>query len=552
MYPIPPTETLVETKACKHCGVSFPITDKDLEFYEKVSPVFNGERYAIPTPTLCPDCRQQRRLSFRNERKLYKRKCDATGRDIISIYSPDKPFKVYHQDFWWSDKWDPMEYGRDFDFGRSFFEQYGDLLKSVPRLCMSNKESENSDYCNISLNNKGCYLSFATKDSEEIYYSFWITKCENCMDCAITEDSTEGYELLECNNCYDLRHSINCIHCSRSSFLIDCDNCSDCLLSIGLRNKSHYILNKKVSEDEFDIINTRIQNDRGFHTEMQEKFNNLLKISPRKNLKNIDSSDCIGDFYKHSSNCTNCFDIFNGEGLKHSLSCKGAAKDCYDCSFFANTENSLESSGIIGYKIAFSETCWHNKDIYYNNDCYNSSNLFGCIGLRNKSYCILNKQYAKEEYEELVPKIIEHMMTSPLIRGDGGGFEWGEFFPSRLSPFGYNETVAQEYYPLDRRDEKFFVSTSGKPIFNWSDYEAPFPKVEKIIPAGKLPEDISKIPDDILNWAIECEVTGKPFRIIKQELEFYRKHNLPIPKRHPDQRHLDRMSLRNPKKMDVK
>ena len=26
--------------------------------------------------------------------------------------------------------------------------------------------------------------------------------------------------------------------------------------------------------------------------------------------------------------------------------------------------------------------------------------------------------------------------------------EWGEFFPSSISPFGYNETVAMEYYPI--------------------------------------------------------------------------------------------------------
>jgi hypothetical protein len=86
-------------------------------------------------------------------------------------------------------------------------------------------------------------------------------------------------------------------------------------------------------------------------------------------------------------------------------------------------------------------------------------------------------------------------------------------------------------------------------LFNWSTYEAPFPKVEKIIPASKLPDNISDIPDDILNRAIECEITKKPFKIIKQELEFYRKHNLLIPRRHPDQRHLDRVSLRNPRKL---
>ena len=110
MYPIPKDETLVETKSCKHCGASFPITDKDLEFYDKVSPVFAGKKYQIPTPAFCPDCRQQRRLSFRNERKLYKRKCDLTGKDIISIYSPDKVYTVYEQSEWWSDKWDPLDY----------------------------------------------------------------------------------------------------------------------------------------------------------------------------------------------------------------------------------------------------------------------------------------------------------------------------------------------------------------------------------------------------------------------------------------------------------
>ena len=94
-------------------------------------------------------------------------------------------------------------------------------------------------------------------------------------------------------------------------------------------------------------------------------------------------------------------------------------------------------------------------------------------------------------------------------------------------------------------------------IFNRSDYESPKPKVDKIIPASKLPNDIKEIPDYILNWAIMPEDVSndsncslqRPFRIIKEELEFYRKYNLPIPKRHPDQRHLDRMKLRNPRKL---
>ena len=94
------------------------------------------------------------------------------------------------------------------------------------------------------------------------------------------------------------------------------------------------------------------------------------------------------------------------------------------------------------YGSIFSMDIWPNiQYVLYSDSCSSSNHLFGCIGLRNKSYCILNKQYTKEEYEVLVPRIIEHMMKTG---------EWGEFFPATLSPFGYNETVAMEYFPLSR------------------------------------------------------------------------------------------------------
>jgi len=75
------------------------------------------------------------------------------------------------------------------------------------------------------------------------------------------------------------------------------------------------------------------------------------------------------------------------------------------------------------------------------------------------------------------------------------------------------------------------------------------PKATKIIPAEKLPIDISNIPDDILSWAIQCKDTQKSFKIIPQELKFYRENNIPIPRLHPDERHAQRMKLRNPRRL---
>ena len=94
-------EKVIEIKQCKQCNISFEITDKDLEFYDKISPIFQDKKYFIPTPTLCPDCRQQRRLSFINERNLYRRKSSKTEESIISIYSPNKDLTVFESKEWW-------------------------------------------------------------------------------------------------------------------------------------------------------------------------------------------------------------------------------------------------------------------------------------------------------------------------------------------------------------------------------------------------------------------------------------------------------------------
>ena len=63
----------------------------------------------------------------------------------------------------------------------------------------------------------------------------------------------------------------------------------------------------------------------------------------------------------------------------------------------------------------FCEESVDSSSVQYCQILRNSSDAFGCIGLRNKQYCILNKQYTKQEYEELVPKIISHMNEMPYI-----------------------------------------------------------------------------------------------------------------------------------------
>jgi hypothetical protein len=225
-------------------------------------------------------------------------------------------------------------------------------------------------------------------------------------------------------------------------------------------------------------------------------------------------------------------------------------KDCYDVNGGLNNEliyeNSLAADG--NYFTKFFSHCKGNKNCDFLHLCINCSDCFGCVSLNSKQYCILNKQYTKEAYEELVPKIIQHMSDMPYIDSKGRVYKYGEFFPSELSPFCYNETIAQEYFPLTKEQ----ALEQG---YKWKDKEERNYNID--IHGDAIPDSIKDIPDtDILNKVIECNHKGtcnqqctEAFKIIPEELSFYRRMNLPLPRLCPNCRHYERLSQRNPMKL---
>lgn len=200
--------------------------------------------------------------------------------------------------------------------------------------------------------------------------------------------------------------------------------------------------------------------------------------------------------------------------------------------FGLNIERVYEGS-VIGYNctsISFCHMC--NEEVYdllYCMDCYHSSNLFGCSGVRHKKYCILNKQYSKEEYEELMPKIIEHMKSTG---------EWGEFFPIEISPLAYNETHAQDYYPLTKEQ----ALEKG---YKWKDKD---PK-EYIESNYEISDRIDEVSDNITSQVLACKDCGRNYKIIQQELGFYKKQGIPVPVKCHDCRHYDRFKKRQPRSL---
>ncbi len=530
------TEKIIETKKCELCNSKYEITEKDLEFYEKASPVFTWLKYSIPTPNLCPDCRQQRRLAWRNERNLYRRICDLSWKSIISIHSPDKKYKVYDQKEWWSDKWDPMDYGIYFDFGKSFFEQFEELLLKVPIISLSIVNSENSDFNNDLLYSKNAYLCIDSSNIDNSAYISWCKKNTNSLDIWWSEEIEESSEIISSDNiynsfyCYRVYYMKNCMFCK------ECYNCEDCIMCYWLKNKKYHIENKEYSKEEYEKLRKNYLNwSHKTISELKKYFEDFCKKFPQRNVYAYNSTNYTWSNIYNSNECYECFDVAWLNKWKYSFDSGWNTSNTMDCSFVYEWDwMILDSLNVLNsMKTIFSINITNSNFIAYSFYLFWCSNCFLSVWLKNKSYCIFNKQYSKEEYEKLVPQIIEQMKKK---------WEWWNFFPSEISLFWYNETLANAWFPLSK-------DNAIKNNFNWSDYETPFPKVDKVIPAKLLPDNIKEIPDDILNRAVECEVTNKPFRIIKQELDFYRKHNLPIPRRHPDQRHLDRMALRNPRKL---
>lgn len=175
---------------------------------------------------------------------------------------------------------------------------------------------------------------------------------------------------------------------------------------MGLKNAQYHIYNVAYSKDEYTI---KIQSIS--HKTAIEEMRKL----PTSALHNVHCENIFQtDLCKNSKDLSHCFNVDSGEQCKYGIFVGGGISDSYDF-FMAGTppmSKTLETIGVYRtVQSAFLFSCDESRDIYYCDTCFaGNSNLFMCYGLRNASYCILNRQYTKEEYEILVPKIIEKMM----------------------------------------------------------------------------------------------------------------------------------------------
>lgn len=525
----------IETKICQNCKKEFTIEPDDFGFYEKIS---------VPPPTWCPECRMIRRFVFRNVRQLFRRKDAKTGNTIFSSFHPAVNTQVFEVDFWNSDGWDPLEYGREYDFSRTFFDQFRELLSVVPLPSRGVSNLVNSDYCANASNLKNCYLCFDSGYLENCGYLITSEGTKDSFDLYQTRHAELSYEGYMVDESYRAQYCVNVEDCSEIWFsknLIGCQNCFGC---VNLRNKNYHIFNQPYSKEAYREFMAKFASDSHIAIEaMKVKVHAFWLKYPMRFTLGINNTNCTGEHIEHSKNVRDSFMVHEGENLKYCQILGGPVADSYDYTSWGEHSSLMYESLQVGTsceRMKFSNACWPgSSNIEYSMHCRSSSNLFGCVGLKKKQYCIFNRQYSKEEYQALRKKIIDHMNAMPYVDSRGNSYKYGEFFPPEFSPFAYNETITQDFFPLTKSE----AEAKG---FLWREPERK--EYETTLTATEIPDSIKDVQDSILKEIIECATCGKAYRVIEMELAFLRRMNLPIPRKCVECRFKDRFQFVNPPK----
>jgi len=521
-----------ENRNCQNCKKDFTIESEDFNFYEKIK---------VPPPTFCPPCRAQRRMVFRNERKLFKVRDDFTGKDIFSTFPEQSGRKIITREAWFGDSWNAMDHGQDYDFSKTFFEQLRELEMKVPMYNFNIIRMVNSPYAFNATGLKNCYLVVNANYSEDCMYGNAVDICKDCVDNSHINHSERCYECFWLGKCYQCYFTQRCEDSRNLWFCRGCVGCNDCVGCVNLINASYCIFNKKYSKEEYEKEMRKMKFDTTSGILVaKEKARAFWDKFPVKHLQGVKNYNSSGSYITHCRNVNDSYLVRESENMRYCQYLQVPVnKDNYDVTNWGEyIELCYETieCGENSYNNKFSRNCWPAcKNNEYSVHLFSSSDCFGCVGLKKKQYCILNKQYSKEEYFKMVKKIKKHMDDMPYVDSQGIVYKYGEFFPIEFSPFGYNNTLAVQHFTLTKEE-------ALKKNYGW--IEVPHGEYKITQKASELPDSIEDMTDDIIKEVIECENCQNPYRILKDELFFYKKEKLPIPRLCNECRHERRISDR--------
>lgn len=463
--------------------------------------------------------------------------------------------------------WYPMHETISLEWRFDFMNTYKKFfLNSQKMIVQQWFENENSDFAEC-YGAKNCYLSFGVwQEAENILYSMMshtnlysvFNSFSVVWDCSNIYSSrcvTKGYNIFFSSNIHNARDvwfSANLVWCT------------ECILCYDLENKSFCIENKQYEKDVYILMKQKILSNTWMY---QKLYEDVLEI-PIDNKHSTDVTWC-GIIWSRS--------LFNAYFAQYVIEWRNIFlwggkywwKYFYDCFDAGNQED--EHLYAVNYVWETSShvycTIWgaHLHNVYYSYHMEWCSYCLWCIGLKNKSFCIFNKQYTKEERHQKVDEIFTKMEQEWIL---------GDFFPWSMNPFYFNDTAA---YLIDdsftkeeveakgylRRDEVVkvdipewveVVKTSELDEYEWwrvggwfitskwsniRSNNSPRPAGTPLFEGGDEPTEAERrIDPSILKKVIQDD-QWNVYKIVKMEYDFLMKYGLPLPRLH----RLERMKM---------
>lgn len=492
-------------RVCTSTGKVFIITEAEQKLISKLEVLHPLLKVGdIPLPTIHPQEFNRQLQSYVSLMSLFEDKSAISGAPLITRYNPRLGYQVCTYEEFWSDEVDNTSVGRDYDFSRPFFDQWNELMHAVVMQPLVQINCENSKYVDSSSSLKNCYLCFGVGESEGCMYCLktrYLLRNRDCVDCVGIVDCELCYSCVHCDHAYDCQHCGDCIDCYRCFGSRDLIGCKYCFGCIGLRHAEYYLFNQAVTKEEYEAF-VKQANLASFQSRQDylAQCRQFHKQHPSSVVTIKQSEQSSGRYLQH---CHNAYECEYAENLEDCGWVTGAfGRDVWRGEVYQG--ELAYQSAIMSGRLGFCNSICSGSENFYSYMIWGSNSCFGCAMLKQKSYCILNKQYTKAEYEELVPRIIEHMKRTG---------EWGQFFPGKYAPHYYKESQAGQ---LNQPRISQLVQYS--PDHEWVDR---FDDTTIEVVLGKV-------------W--RCTITGKEFKLVRQEVEFYLRQGIPLPRIHWQER----------------
>lgn len=492
-------------KTCPITGQSFTVSPAEMDLRRKLG--MEGE------PELSPVARWQILGAFWQHWALHKRKCDKTGKPIVSVFSEDCPYPVWHKDEWIKHADPPSA---EIDLAKPIFPQMWELFRRCPIPHNVGAGNENCEYTDDWWYSKNCYLCHSGLNDEDLRYCYRVFNVKNSQFSVFSYDSERCVDLINSHLCFRTIFALNAWQCTESAFLYDCRNCNHCMFCTNLRNKSYCFANQQLTKEEYEkrIVDWDLRS-RSVYEHAKKEFRKMLKENAWHRAIFMDQcQECSASNYIYSSKgCTNCFFVDELEDCMHVFRGFGG-KDCLDTVCAAVGSELVYGSSLPQdkcYDIRFGYNVMQCKHMEYCAQCFQCKHCFGCCGLVGKEYHIFNRPYEPEDFERKKAEVIAAMKKTG---------EYGRFFPTHFAANPYEESLAGFVWEMTTAEKK-------KRGFRMIERE------EKREPDTR---DASEVPDrsDQTDEAVTAapywdSVAGRPFQILKEDIIFAQDLKVPLP-----------------------